>query len=87
MASKWGTRARSPRPAAALVRGGLEKDSDAVLEQARAQLPPNREYPEPGIPQLMAERNLLVVLLADPFKLRLCEAIEQRGGGAPNVHS
>lgn len=34
----------------------------------------------------MAERNLLVVLLEDPLKLRLREAIEQRGGGRPNVH-
>jgi hypothetical protein len=33
----------------------------------------------------MAERTLLVVLLDDPFDLRLRDAIEQRGGYSPNV--
>lgn len=42
--------------------------------------------PEPGTPLLVAERNLLVVLLEDPFTLRLREAIERHGGRAPNVH-
>jgi hypothetical protein len=53
-----------------------------VLEQARALV-----APEPGNDtSSMAERNLLVVLLEDPFTLRLREAIERRGGGKPNVH-
>src|ERR671930_633094 len=33
----------------------------------------------------MAERNLLVVLLDDPFELRLREAIEERSGGPQHV--